>query len=479
MQRLTVSKPLMTSKSEETTLIVGAGIAGLTAALAMTLATPSRRIVVVESSARAGGSFSSLEVANGCYFDRGVHLIPSPSEPLFEAFFTPENGFDADYWNALRFPRNDRSGIFINGSYNLDSSLVNVGAFDRATATAIRAEFDALTSRAPSDCSSVGDYIRCNFGDTMCALLAPIIQAKFGRPAEDLSPTILNFYPIKRLVVAGPEETEALSHDPRYAPRIGYPRQEDLPLSRSSNPVNFYPKIAGIGTYIDRIIAFLCKRGVEIIFESEVTALAAGPEEATHDVFIRRKSGEEVKFAAAQVLWSSPAVFLNRLLSEAGVVLQHNASGGRPEQVVEFVHFCTAEPIIGTEVFYFYPFTPDQAFRCTNYAAFTEHLFANAYTLEVMRSAKSTCFSADEARLAVASFLSSTCREESRVTRLYTDPFRVSVPTTNVAVAPSPDAGEGYKTVIPGIFLFGSTATGRYMISKEIFSAAAKFVETL
>ena len=468
-------------------IIVGAGIAGLTVAIAISLAMPKRKIPLVDSSANAGGSFSSLEVDEGCFFDRGIHLIPHPRESLFEFLFTPENGFGADYWNVLSFPRSDRSGNFINGVFNFDSSLININNLGCQDAAIIRAELDVLLPKSQDSCRSVGEYIDSNFGARMLSLLDNVILAKFGRKAYELNPNLLNLYPLKRIIVDGQVATEALLSNSRYASRIGYPRQEKLPPSLAANPLNYYPKTAGIKSYIDRMIAFLRNRGVDIFFESQVVELLSGSNSNVTGLTIRRRDGSELKFTQPQIIWSSPAFFLHRLLTDAGITIPAGIVSQRPERVIDYVHFCTERPLVGMDVFYIYPFTPDHFFRLTNYASFTKHPMGNAYTLELIRAFDSDPLSLLHSRSAVVKFLAAIGRKHVAVTHCWSDPYRAPVPTATLDNIAGLGTGAQLKAAtrsvhsnsLAGIELFGSAATGQYMVSKDVFSAAAKFAKEM
>lgn len=69
----------MYSKKEDSVIIIGAGLAGLTAADEILRANPEAEVTVLEAMAEPGGRTKSVQI-NGATFDLGAQWVGHPQK---------------------------------------------------------------------------------------------------------------------------------------------------------------------------------------------------------------------------------------------------------------------------------------------------------------------------------------------------------------------------------------------------------------
>lgn len=466
-------------QSNGATVIVGSGMSGVVAALACTLEQRPGPLIVVDPAPSAGGSFSSFRSPEGDYFDRGVHLIPQVLAEPFCDFFTPEFGFDEDFWQPLRYPLRDRSGSFLEGRLNTKTSLIDVNELPAAIGQPMRDEFFACEPLPLAQCQSTGEYLQRNFGPSFKAYIDPLLESLFGATSDELKPSLLTFIPLSRLVVAGLEETQRLTADARYAERIGFPEQANLPDHLIPTNCNYYPRQAGIGQFIEKIGDFIRSRGGEFWQSTRLESV-----EVTEQGLITRCQVGGVADNQARhvdcenLIWTAPLAHLRGALNNSGLATDWIPSGQPPNRLLEFIHFAAPRPLLQTDAFYVYDLMPGTVFRLSNYQAFTTHQLPHAYTLELIRPVDSNPLSETQAFSILADALSSIGLPVVRPSGLWVDPLRLPLPNFSIDGI----TNQAVRQLVPpfaNLHLFGSAASNGFQLSRNLYVSAASLLEAL
>ncbi len=468
----------MKVKSDEPAIaIVGAGNAGIIAALAIALQHPERSIVLVDPAKVAGGSYASFKTPEGWEFDRGIHLIPEISPPLFQHFFSGDNGFDDSFWRELIYPVRDRHGKIYGGRIYPETSLPDVALLPDEIAAKVRNEFEAGSALHYSEAETAGVFFETNFGPTFKIWADHYFMTLFGVPSDQLASSVVSFAPFSRLVLADVDKTIEMMAADRYRSRIGFPHQEKLPAALQPGSVNRYPRKAGIGQFIEKIEHYLHTRGCSILLGANLVQFAFGDDGQISACEIDA-DGESQTVPCDHVIWTAPLFPLNQVLARSSADASWVPETKRPDQVLEFIHFTTGEPIFESNAFYYYDLDPSIRFRITNYAAYTHHPAGNAYTLEYVRPISAPSSTEQAARSEVDNFLTTIKCESQRSENIWVDPARIpvpcfSLPTNENTVVTNAD------TKPENLHLFGPSANQSFVLSRDIYSESADLVKGL
>lgn len=459
-------------------LIVGGGVAGLIAAIAFLKGSKaSQQITLIESSDSLGGGYSSCEVVPNVYFDRGVHLVPEVDFEPFKSFFDDKEVFEHGYWKKLSYPLRDRHGMFYSGKRNDQTSLFNTRRFlSRPLSDKIEEEFFRAPGVSVLSASSLQEYLLLNFGESLGVLLGEIFGSKFNADPEALSAQIVTLFPISRIVLDGVDLATSMKLESQKM-RIGFPDQEHLPSQFVPTSSNFYPKVAGISTFIERIERYLVRNGVRIEKGARVQTVSLSNSGPTH-VHYMKKGGEEVHLKADKLIWSAPGVFLEKLVNsdcESKQDLWAFPSYSRPRNALKFIHFVCNRDVLCSKPFYYYCYNKTQNFRLTNYSSFTNHPIKYSYTLELIVSLGEPHFEAESAleiieRVFIDIGVGLSAKE--CVEKVWVDDHQTILPSFDIV---SNRSSEG-REIPSSVKLFGSAATGKFQLTREMYKEALELL---
>jgi len=216
----------MRSPAEIKTVVIGGGIAGLTAA--RTLQQQGRNFILLERCPTLGGLTRTVEVGEFCFDYTGhfLHLsrYPTPAD-------IPFAGLDNQDWLQVR----RRSCCFVGGKLITAPIQYNLGELPAATLAECVESYEARARNGQHDNSSFRDYIVNGFGERLADLfLIPQNEKTMAISLDRLSHSaVRRFFPIpdEALVREGMRAGSGAS--------LGY------------NANFWYPRTGGIGCLVE------------------------------------------------------------------------------------------------------------------------------------------------------------------------------------------------------------------------------------
>lgn len=164
----------MTSKTQKPVVILGAGLAGLTAA--NFLKSRGVPVTLYEAGNKIAGLAQSFEDADGFTYDFGAHFV---TNRLAKAIGVEKQ---------CRTVKHYAETVWLGGkSYSHPFGLMRV---PRMTASGVAAKFKSLTNGGEK-AESAADWFRSAYGAALADEVAiPLTEAWSGARAEDLSPAV-------------------------------------------------------------------------------------------------------------------------------------------------------------------------------------------------------------------------------------------------------------------------------------------------
>jgi protoporphyrinogen oxidase len=163
----------MTSKTQKPVVILGAGLAGLTAA--RFLKSKNVPVVLYEAGNKIAGLAQSFHDSDGFTYDFGAHFV---TNRLAKAV-----GIE----DKCRTVKHYAETVWLGGkSYSHPFGLMRV---PRMTASGIAAKVKSFTDGGKTE--SAADWFRASYGTALANEVAiPLTEAWSGAKAEDLSPAV-------------------------------------------------------------------------------------------------------------------------------------------------------------------------------------------------------------------------------------------------------------------------------------------------
>jgi protoporphyrinogen oxidase len=364
---------------DKTILVVGGGIAGLTAAWLLRRKFPSIGVTVVERAPHVGGLLTTFDYGRFGQFDCGMHWMTETGVKEIDALhfgLLPESD-----WVLLEGSRRDISGLFYAGRLQENSQFPDLRYFERGRYLACVGDFFANLNRPPctSEDSLLG-HARTRFGSEIAdTVIAPIAAKVHGVGAEVLDPMARYLPLLDRVILFDEDLTLDLMASPRLRERLAFPEQRRLPLSYSSGRRSFYPRQYGIGKVINALVAQLQEMGVEFLTSAKILALKRSGS-LIDQVEIEGGTGERRMFGPVQqMIWTADAFPLAGML---GLPLPQRTPPNRRTVIVSML--LKEPPRMGDLYCFFCADAPHASYRITNFSSFCpEAPRADGYPISV------------------------------------------------------------------------------------------------
>lgn len=291
-----------------TTVIVGGGITGLSAAHRLAGLAPQETIIVCESSARPGGKLHGLDLGDGLTVDVGAESMlarrPEGTELISEL------GLD----DQLTHPTAARAQAFLDGVVRpLPPSNLGVpvdldaldGYLSPAGLARARAEVDLPAPPLAGDVG-IGDYVAERFGDEVTdRVIEPMLGGVYAGQSRRLS-----FQAVHPALYAAARSGGSLL---LAAQQVAAAARRSNDAATGSAPPVFAGLVGGINTMITALADDLGRRGVRLRTGTTVRAINRTPS-GSYELITGPVPAPET-IMADRVLLAAPAGPSARLLA--------------------------------------------------------------------------------------------------------------------------------------------------------------------
>ncbi len=281
-------------KNEKPIAIIGAGLAGLTAA--NFLQSQNIPFVLFEAGKKIAGLASSFKDEEGFSYDFGAHFI---TNRLAEAIGVGDQCLTVKHYGEA---------VYLGGKvYSYPFGLVKI---PRMTISGIKAKL-AGNGHAPA---SAAEWFRRNYGAALADEVAlPLIEAWSGAKAEDLSPAVGESLPGS---IGKTLYLKAMSKLTNRAVAVGYNRE----MPEKASVYHVYPK-KGVSTLCEKLAEGIADK-IKLETPVEKIIVKNGKVKAV------RAKGEIAEFSA--VISTAPANILAKIVEGTNALDEFSRFRYRP-----------------------------------------------------------------------------------------------------------------------------------------------------
>jgi len=328
-------------------LVVGGGIAGLTAALGS--AKRGQQVLLIEKQERLGGLLASWrDEETGCWFDRGTHIPASTGDATLDEILF---GWMAEEeWQKLSCVK---AGTFWNGRMQSESPCLDLRSLDPNSFVRV---IEEITDRGRPmhgglGCANLRQELDADYGPfTRERVFDPALKKFYGTGSENLAPGAHRLFGMMRFIGPDADTTRELKLDPNLDGRLAHHNGRAVSDLRS-----FYPKRGGCGRWVDRLECMAREQGTHI--QTGLSVDLIDPEARVALL------ADGTSWAFDRLIWTLPA---GLLLRAAGLSLPGGGSAPKFSRVR--LHHFKCKGRLQTDAHYITCYDPDfHAFRATLY----------------------------------------------------------------------------------------------------------------
>jgi protoporphyrinogen oxidase len=278
--------------------IVGAGIAGIYAAIISKTLRPDLNVVLVEQGERIGGLLASKTFDN-IEFDYGTHVPRlTGHETVDRLLFGDLNNQQWRYFTNINAANVSLNNVLYTRSPNPFVGKASNPGYEKHIVQLL----NTLDNKA-TEFYNLKQQLTHLFGSGFVeTFFAPCISKKLGAQLQDLAPDTHTLLGLGRLIVAETEAMRALKADPRLDGVLAFADQTE----GMSELTNLYPANGrGIGLWVETLQSKMEKLGVQIKTSCQVTEILRQEEIIKH---ICLSDGS--KYAVDHMCWCSSSFAL-------------------------------------------------------------------------------------------------------------------------------------------------------------------------
>ncbi len=351
---------------QQTDVVVGAGIAGLVAALVLA-ERQGRKVIVVERETEAGGLLRRFDYGQFGVFDYGMHNMYETGVPELDALLF--GLLPPDEWQMLEGTRRDLAGVVYNGRVQHNSPFPDLrGLAQEDWDACVAGLFTAVESAQNDRANNAWDEAVARLGTPIAKLIDSALRKQFGKPATELAPFASHLTTLSRVVLFGEKTFGDLIESSMLRDRLAWPEQRTLPSKWASGRKAYYPRQYGIYRVIDALLARLAASDVEVLTNAQVKGvkLANGRIDSVELVHaeVARTIGE-----MGDLVWTSGLPVLAQQLGTIQPGMRFDA----PRKTV-VVNLVLRQPPTMGDLYYLYCYEQGcRTFRVTNFSAYCEN----------------------------------------------------------------------------------------------------------
>ena len=302
-------------------LVVGGGVVGMTAAYFSKKS--GNHVILVESSDALGGLLKSSCNEHGC-FDYGTHIASKTGVYELDQFLFSDFNKDNSYQFNI-----GKSGNYYKGKLSDISPFVNTNYLDLVTYKKGCSELELANSKIGNN---LRDTLINRYGVTFYQhIFKGLVYKFFGCDAEHLANECLPFFDMSRILAFDKEVSRQKKENKILDEKIGF-------HEFSKGVDKFYPKVGGIGSWVEILEKKLTKVNVEIRKKSVVKHI-----EAVSSGFLVDLDGKALQ--VDQIVWTLSSALLNNFI-DTGI------SGKRPDFRKTAIYDFVFDKPLKTDSFY-------------------------------------------------------------------------------------------------------------------------------
>ena len=336
----------------KTVTVVGGGIAGIYAALAIKERRPKTQVVVVEAEPALGGLLRSVNLG-GYWFDYGTHVPRETGHKAIDSVLFDE--MNPAIWRSFTAIKTGNISV---GKTLYDESQMPY-LVDLPAPVLAQGLYELLDAN-PEPSNSYGHLaqkIEAHYGATLRhAFFDPAFKKLLGVSTEHLSEQALRLFGYQRLIMGNQKMMATLKQIPALDAKLAFTRFDACVAGEK----NFYPVNGyGAGLWVEQCVAKAQKLGIKIFTKTSPCLLES---QHQHVNKLTLTNGE--KIVTDHICWCAPPIFFTKALAVPLVI-----PSCKPvfRQSV-LLHFVFDKPF-KTEACYIYINSPCyQSFRVTLYS---------------------------------------------------------------------------------------------------------------
>jgi oxygen-dependent protoporphyrinogen oxidase len=262
------------------TVVIGGGLAGLTAAHALRSKYPEASISVLERNESLGGLLcGKLYPEDGHYFDLGTHIFQETGNPELDSMLLSAVSSE----DLIHFPigKGDLAGSMFAGRLQSNTHFPDLrdGVVDKQVIHSLRSHIEEGGTLPPirrtnTLVSTAVDRFGLKFTDEV---IGPILSQVYKQPLANLSGFAMLLPGWTRVVIDNMESWKKGIQDERYRSIVAVPEQRKLPPALRHTRRSFYSRQLGSRAFINGLTANLGSQGIRFVCGAHIQSLQLTP----------------------------------------------------------------------------------------------------------------------------------------------------------------------------------------------------------